>query len=217
MIKMNTKELLEKRRNLKRKKPNFIRQDAHKKKRLGTGWRKPKGSDSKMRVSRRGYKRSVRIGWGSPLAVKGSDRAGMMPVIVDNVTALQKINPKNEIAVLSSGIGAKKKMAIVEKAMNNKIQISNCKDPEKFLKDIKEQFDNKKKEKEKLKEKREKKKEETKKEAAKKKEEEKAKEEKEKKEAAAMSPEQKAEKEKQDQEEKMEEKKEKDKLLISTQ
>ena len=60
------KELLDKRKALKKKKPVFTRQDAHKKKKVGWKWRKPKGSDSKMRVGKKGYKRSVRPGWGSP-------------------------------------------------------------------------------------------------------------------------------------------------------
>ena len=44
-----TKKLLELRKKIKGKKPNFIRQDAHKHKRLARKWRKPKGIQSKMR------------------------------------------------------------------------------------------------------------------------------------------------------------------------
>jgi large subunit ribosomal protein L32e len=212
---MDAKELLKKRRMLKRKKPSFIRQDAHKKKKLTQNWRRPKGSDSKMRVSRRGYKRSVRVGWGSPSAVRGLDTKGLLPVVVNNIHALQKIDSKNEVMVLSSGLGTKKKMAIIEQAMSKNIQIANCKDPETFLKEIKEKFDKKKKEKEKIKEERSKKKEAAKKEAAKKEEDKKKTEEKEEKKKTETKS--KAESEKKTEEDKMEEKKEKDKLLITTQ
>ena len=44
--------LLELRKRIKRKKPEFIRQDAHKKKSLESKWRKPKGLHSKMREKR---------------------------------------------------------------------------------------------------------------------------------------------------------------------
>jgi large subunit ribosomal protein L32e len=214
---MDTKELLKKRRILKKKKPEFIRQDAHKKKKVGWKWRKPKGSDSKMRVSRRGYSRIVKKGWSSPLAVRGTERSGLLPVIVDNQSALQKIDPSTQIMVLSSGLGTKKKMALVEEAVKKNIPISNCKDPQKFLDDVKEKFEKKKKDKEKLKVERDKKKEEAKKEAAKKEKKEKKEKEEKKKEEEKAKEEKTPEEIKEEEEKKLEEKKEKDKLLISTQ
>jgi large subunit ribosomal protein L32e len=211
-MKMNVKELLQKRRMLKRKKPEFVRQDAHKKKKVGWKWRKPKGSDSKMRVSRRGYRRIVKVGWGAPSAVRGVDRTGLVPVVAENVTAVQKIDPGKEIMVIAGSVGIKKRMAIVEQAISRNIKISNCREPEKFLKEMKEQFEKKKKKKEKLKQEREKKKEAATKAAKKAKEEEKKKEE-----EKAKTAEKTAEEKKEEEEKKIEEKKEKDKLLITTQ
>ncbi|MFH1063464.1 MAG: 50S ribosomal protein L32e [Candidatus Woesearchaeota archaeon] len=202
---MSLKELLQKRKLLKKKKPHFSMQDSHKKKKLESKWRKPRGSDSKMRVSRRGYRRSVRIGWGSPLAVKGLDAEGLMPLAVNNVSDLDKADPKKHVIVLSSGIGIKKRIELIQKALNQKFKISNYKDPAKFIEDMKAGFQEKKKQKEKLKETRDKKKEETKKEAEK----AKAKEAKEKAEDKAE--------EITEVDKKAEEKKEKDKILISTQ
>jgi len=196
---MNVKELLEKRRLLKKKKPDFFMQDEHKKKRLHKRWRKSKGSDSKMRVSRRGYNRSVQIGWSSPAIVKGLSREGLIPITVNNLEDAKKINPKTDIMVIGSAVGTKKKVAIIEYATANKIKITNFKDPSKFLADVKAKIDAKKKDKQKQKEEREKKKETAKKEAAKKKEKE-TKEEK---------------KEQTSEEKKAEEKKEKDKVLMT--
>lgn len=208
---MNTKELLNKRHMLKKKKPEFIRQDAHKKKKVGWKWRKPKGSDSKMRVSRRGYKRSVRIGWGSPSAVRGLSQEGLQPMLVSNAMEVQNADPKTCIIVIHSGVGTKKRLEIVEKAMSKGIKISNYKDPAKFIEEVKKEFEKKKKDKEKLKEDREKKREAAKKEAQKKKEKE------EKKAAEKEGKKGDKEEEMTEAEKKMEEKKEKDKLLISTQ
>jgi len=202
MIKMSIKELIQKRTELKRKKPNFIRQDSHKKRRLEQIWRRPRGSGSKMRINLKGYHRKLQVGWGSPCEVKGFEKNGLKPVIVNNVEDLNIIDPKTETAVISSGVGNKKKMAIVEAAVQKKITISNVKHPDKFMTEMKAQFEGKKKEKLKIKEEREKKKEAIKKESEKKK----AKEDDKKKQEATT-----------EEEKKTEEKKEKDKMLISTQ
>ena len=37
--------------------PNFTRSDAHKKKRLGKSWRKPKGLQSKRSLQKKGFKK----------------------------------------------------------------------------------------------------------------------------------------------------------------
>ncbi|MBN1544607.1 hypothetical protein JW898_04045 [Candidatus Woesearchaeota archaeon] len=206
---MEVKELLQKRRLLKRKKPEFIRQDAHKRKKLSWNWRKPRGSDSKMRVSRRGYKRQVRKGWGSPSLVKGLDRTGLTPFTANRPADLANADPKKHIIIIGGSVGTKKKVAIIEQALSKHLKIANFKDPSKLVTEVKEQFEKKKKDKEKLKEERAKKREAAKKEAEKKKEKEKKEKEKEKSrdEAAEMTEEEK----------KIEEKKEKDKMLISTQ
>ncbi|MBU2561302.1 MAG: hypothetical protein KKD17_03315 [Nanoarchaeota archaeon] len=204
---MDVKELLQKRRLLKKKKPKFIRQDAHKRKKLSWNWRKPKGSDSKMRVSRRGYKRSVRKGWGSPSLVRGLDRTGLVPFTVNRPADLANADPKKHIIVISSTVGTKKRVAIIEQALSKNLKIANFKEPAKLVTEVKEQFEKKKKEKEKLKEERAKKREAAKKEAEKKKEKEKKEKEKSEEEAAELTEEEK----------KIEDKKEKDKMLISTQ
>jgi len=206
---MNAKELLEKRRALKNKKPVFTRQDAHKKKKVGWKWRRPKGSDSKMRVSRRGYKRCVTEGWGSPSLVRGLDRAGLKPVMVSSAKDIDGMDPEAEAVVISSGVGTKKRLEIIEKALSANITVSNYKDPKGFVEETRKGMEDKKKEKEKLKEARKKRREDAKKEAEKK-----AKEEKEKKKSADKKGEGKEEMT--EEEKKMEEKKERDKLLIST-
>jgi len=202
---MTIKELLEKRKSLKSKKPEFIYQDAHKKVRIPWKWRRPRGSGSKMRIGHRGYKRPLEVGWGSQKEVKGLDKNGLMPVLVHNAAELAKLDPKKDAVVIGSGVGAKKKITIIEQAAKKGLKISNFKDAEKFAKDAKESVEKRKKEKQQVKEDREKKKETAKKDAEKKK----SKEEKEaKKDEEAPATEE---------EKKLEEKKEKDKMLISTQ
>lgn len=212
---MNAKELLDKRKALKRKKPVFTRQDCHKKKKIGWKWRRPKGSDSKMRVSRKGYKRSVRSGWGSPSSVRYLDANGLKKVMISSLKELAALDPKSDSAVICSGVGTKKRMELIEKAISEGITISNYKDPKGFLEQTRKSIESKKKEKEKLKEERKKKREDTKKAAEKKAKEEKAKEKDKAKGKEGTGKEDEGKEEMTEEEKKMEEKKERDKLLIS--
>jgi large subunit ribosomal protein L32e len=182
---------------MKAKKPEFIMQDAHKKKRLEQKWRKPRGSDSKMRVGKSGYRRAVKVGWGSPKEVKHLNQAGLQPVIVRNINDLERLNPKKQIAVIARTVGNNKRIKIIEKAESKGIKIQNYALPEKKLVDLKKQFEERKEERKKQIQERDSKREATKKEAEKKK------------------TKQEKEQTKTEEEIKAEEKKEKDKVLIT--
>ena len=203
--------LLQQRKTLKAKKPTFMRQDAHKKVKLKNNWRRPKGSDSKMRVSRHGYRRSVRIGWGSPSEVKGLASSGLRPVMVENVSQLSSLDPKKDCVVLVSSVGTKKRIMVIEAALKKGLKFMNIKDPAKCVDDLKKAFQDKKQKSDSKRKERTEKKEKVKKEAekAKKKEEEKASV---KKDASDEKDAPLTEEEK-----KLEEKKEKDKVLIQRQ
>lgn len=187
------KESLKIRKTIKGRKPEFIRQDAHKKAEISWKWRKPKGIQSKMRLHKRGYKRSVSPGWGSPADVRGLSREGLLPVIVHNVQSLDKIKIETQGAVIGSAVGSKKRLEIIQKAITMNIRILGMGDPKKAADRIKESIEKRKKEK--------KAKDMAKAEAQKKKKAE-------KKEAEGLD-----EKIKTDDEKKEQEKKEKDKLL----
>ena len=53
-------EKLELRKKIKAKKPNFVSQDTHKRKRIRPRWRKPRGWHSKIRLHKIGYRKMVR-------------------------------------------------------------------------------------------------------------------------------------------------------------
>lgn len=142
------KELLAKRKQIKAKKPVFVMQDAHKHKKLQQHWRKPRGIDSKIRLNLKGYNKRVQIGYGSPSAVKGLDRSGLMPVIVANVDQLLRLDKEKEGAVISSSVGMKKRMDIINKAKSSNISILNVKNIDKALQAITDKIKAKKEEKE---------------------------------------------------------------------
>ncbi len=142
---MDKKSLLGLRQKIKAKKPNFSRQDSHKKKRLGNRWRRPKGIDSKMRLSLSGYKRSPSKGFRSPRRVRGQDRKGNELILVHNVAELQG----HKAVTIAGTVSLRKKVAIVKECMDKSITVSNIKDPAAFLEQVRQQMDKKKQQKEK--------------------------------------------------------------------
>jgi len=127
------KEMLRIRNSLKKKKPHFVRQDQHKKKRLPDNWRRPRGSDSKMRVANKGYKRPIEIGWGSPKEAKGLMRNGLAAVIVHNKKEAEGIEPKTEGMLIGSDVGIRKRIEIITFAITKNITILNIKDAKKYV------------------------------------------------------------------------------------
>ena len=143
-------ELLKIRKELKKKKPNFMRQDAHKRKRLKTSWRRSRGSQSKMRLELKGYRRNIEIGWGSPRKVHGLSKEGLKKITVNNVKDLKKLDSKKEGAVISGSVGLKKRVEIIKEAEILKIKILNIKYPQKLIKDSEESMKKRKEDKKEL-------------------------------------------------------------------
>ncbi len=153
-------KLLELRKKIKGKKPKFVRTDIHKKKKLAVKWRKPKGRQNKMRLKLRGYRRVVKVGWGSPVAVKDTLKSGLKGVIVKSLKDMKDLDPKKEEIIISKTVGLKKKIDIIKKSKELGLKIANIKNADLFIKEIEEKLSAKKASKEKItKEKEEKKKE----------------------------------------------------------
>lgn len=126
MKKIDTKKLLAVRKGLKSKKPEFLQQDYHKKRRLSRKWKRPTGLHSKMRHQFKGYNRRVKQGWRSPVAIRGYDLKGFKPVIVSSVKDLALMKDGDGIIVAKS-VGLKKKLEILEKALQLKLTVLNLK------------------------------------------------------------------------------------------
>ena len=164
-MKENNKNLLEFRNYLKSKKPDFLRQDAHKVKKLEKKWRRPKGRHSKMRFKLRGYRKSPSIGYSSPKEVKYLNKKGLREILVNNINDLMNIDNKElNIVLLSSNLGLRKRLEILRKAKELKLNISNIRDIDSFINNTESFFKEKKKKKEEKKAKKETKKEPEKKE-----------------------------------------------------
>ncbi|MEK6875303.1 MAG: eL32 family ribosomal protein [Nanoarchaeota archaeon] len=124
----------------------FIRRNYKRHPSIGKGrkkkhiWRKPKGRDNKMREKRRGYPATVSIGYGNSRKLKGKINE-KTPIVVITLKDLEKIG-KDSIAILGN-IGNKKKIEIVKKANEKKIEIFNL-NIKKFLKKIERKINQKK-------------------------------------------------------------------------
>lgn len=141
---MVDKQLLEQRIAAKKRKPAFSRQDSHKKVKLGTAWRRPKGLQSKMRLHHRGRKPQVAIGYGSPAAVRGLDRSGLEICLIHNVAQLEALDAKAQGALIASGVSQRSKVAMVQAAMTKSITLLNVKDPAAFLKVVEDNISKRK-------------------------------------------------------------------------
>jgi large subunit ribosomal protein L32e len=108
------------------KRPDFKRQEYHRRKRLQrTGWRRPRGLHSKMR-RHMGYRgKVVRIGYGGPKAVRHLHPSGFAEVVVHNVADLEKIDPKVQAARVAHTVGMRKRTQIEDRADEMKIRILN--------------------------------------------------------------------------------------------
>ena len=117
--------LLRVRTRQKSKKPEFNYHDSHKKKRLGTSWRKPQGLHNKLRQQVAAKGTLVRPGFGSPKAVRGFHPCGYPEMLVNNVAELMKA--QGFVVRIASGVGMKKRLDIQAKASEMGLRILNPK------------------------------------------------------------------------------------------
>jgi large subunit ribosomal protein L32e len=120
------KKLLETRKAVKDRKPEFKQQNFGRKKRISDRWRRPRGLQSKMRHRFKGYPIMVSKGWRSPSAVRGLDNKGNETVIISTISELTNVT-KHQVIIIAGSVGNKKRLAIIEKAEQLKIPVANIK------------------------------------------------------------------------------------------
>ena len=124
---MSNTALLEVRNSLKWKKPDFIRQDYQRRKRLGRKlkWRKPKGIHSKIRHHFKGRRKMPSPGYKSPVEVMGLHSSGLRIINIFSINDLGRIRKENEGIIISKNIGLKNRYQILKKAKELNISILN--------------------------------------------------------------------------------------------
>jgi large subunit ribosomal protein L32e len=105
--------------------PSFDRQDHHKKKRVDTSWRRPRGTHSKRRKGVEGKGASVEAGYRGPEAARGKHPSGFEEVHVENVDDLEGVDGDTEAVRIASSVGARKRERIEEVAEREAIRVLN--------------------------------------------------------------------------------------------
>ena len=119
----NAERLLAQRRRVS--KPKFNRQDHHKKKRVSTSWRRPRGQLSKQRRGIKGKGDTVQAGFRSPEAVRGLHPSGFEEVRVHNVDDLEGVDGDREAVRIASTVGGRKRERIEDEAEERGIRVLN--------------------------------------------------------------------------------------------
>jgi len=122
----DTLDALRKRQEIASRRPEFLRQEWHRRKRLqGARWRRPRGMHSKMRQHYAYRRNIVSIGFGSPKKARHLHPSGFREVMVHNLRDLERINPETEAARVAHKVGMRKRLEIEEKADELGIRVLN--------------------------------------------------------------------------------------------
>jgi large subunit ribosomal protein L32e len=105
--------------------PRFNRQDYHKKKRVPTAWRKPRGNLSKQRRGIKGKGDMVEAGYRSPRAARGLHPSGFEEVRVHNTDDLEGVDGATQAVRIASKVGGRKRERIEDECEDRGIRVLN--------------------------------------------------------------------------------------------
>jgi large subunit ribosomal protein L32e len=119
-------ELLTARKRVAERRPKFIRQESWRYDRLAENWRKPKGKDNKMRKQKSGMPAIVKVGYRGPRAARGLHPSGYTDNLVYNTAELARLDSKKDAARIGHTVGKKKRIEIINKAVELGIKVLNA-------------------------------------------------------------------------------------------
>ena len=121
------KEKLLVRKQIKKRTPEFVREEWFRYKRIPKSWRRPDGISSKMRINLEYRPSKVRVGFRGPKEVRGLHPSGFEEVMAYNVADLESVDPKKQAVRIGSTVGTKKRLEIAKRAEELEIRILNMK------------------------------------------------------------------------------------------
>jgi large subunit ribosomal protein L32e len=119
------KALVEKRTELAKNRPRFVRQESWRYVRIHPEWRKPKGVDNKVRRQDKGWPALVKVGFRGPPESRGLHPSGHIEVLAYNPGDLEGLVPGRNVARIGATVGARKRQIILNRANELGIRIVN--------------------------------------------------------------------------------------------
>tara|TARA_B100001250_G_scaffold162173_1_gene139283 strand:- start:949 stop:1605 length:657 start_codon:yes stop_codon:yes gene_type:complete len=109
-----------------KKQPKFRRQEWYRYYRLSrTGWRKPKGMQSKQRLNMKYRTPMVRVGYGKISAVRGLHPSGFEDVLVNQPSDLDGLDPERQAIRVGASVGNRKRTKIHDRADDLGLRVLN--------------------------------------------------------------------------------------------
>jgi len=107
--------------------PRFTRQASYRYYRIGRdgSWRAPRGLQSKQRRHYKYRAQVVRIGYGSPGAVRGLTPSGFRPVVVRTAEAIEALDVAREAAIIGRTVGTRRRLVLEEVARRRGVHVLN--------------------------------------------------------------------------------------------
>jgi large subunit ribosomal protein L32e len=103
----------------------FKRVEYFRYKRLGEGWRRPRGKHSKVRKYLGPKLSRPLVGYKKKPSDRGLHPSGYREVLVTNESELENLDEKTQAVRISSTIGGRKRGAMLEKAEKLKLKVLN--------------------------------------------------------------------------------------------
>ncbi|MCS7126716.1 MAG: 50S ribosomal protein L32e [Aigarchaeota archaeon] len=122
---MSPVEIPKRIREMKNKRPDFVRQESWRYVRLKPNWRKPRGKDSKMRLQKSGAPQLVKVGYRTPKAYRDLHPSGLKEVLVHRIEELEDLNPEVHAVRIAGSVGKMKKIKIMQEAEKKGLKVLN--------------------------------------------------------------------------------------------
>ncbi|KAG5463535.1 MAG: 60S ribosomal protein L32 [Olpidium bornovanus] len=114
---------------VKKRTKRFVRHQSDRYKGIKPNWRKPKGIDNRVRRRFKGQLPMPSIGYGSNKKTRHLMPNGLKKFVVNNVKELDLLlmHNKSYAAEIAHNISARRRVAIVERAQQLNIKVTNAK------------------------------------------------------------------------------------------
>ncbi len=122
---MEQKRLIELRKKISQKRPSFRRVESWRYVRVKDSWRKARGIDSRTRIKSKSGVKSPSTGYRGPKKVRGLHPSGYEEVRVQTINDLKDLNNKKHAIKISSKLGVKKRINVVDYAKSRGFKVLN--------------------------------------------------------------------------------------------